>query len=273
MGLGPTPLGAFTAVIPCLPMFLSTWETYHTHTLYLGYFNGPTEGLILACSIMVLSGYYGPQIWTQPVADIFGHQETLGEISFLDLWVPLLLGTFFVAHLPACVYNVVQARRHDKLPIFPVFFEWAPLVVYSLSCWAWLASPNSTLLKENRLVLFCLTMSFVFGRLTTKIILCHLTKRPFPYWTVLLVPLVCGAILGNLPKFGLPPVRADLELWYLRVYFVFAVVVYMRWAVLVIDSICAVLDINCLTIKHRDKGEDRLKVVNGELPGPSQKRA
>ena len=23
-------------------MFFSTWETYHTHTLYLGYFNGPT---------------------------------------------------------------------------------------------------------------------------------------------------------------------------------------------------------------------------------------
>ena len=42
MGLGPTPKGVFTALVPCLPMFLSTWETYHTHTLYLGYFNGPT---------------------------------------------------------------------------------------------------------------------------------------------------------------------------------------------------------------------------------------
>ena len=42
MGLGHTPKGAFTALVPCLPMFFSTWETYHTHTLYLGYFNGPT---------------------------------------------------------------------------------------------------------------------------------------------------------------------------------------------------------------------------------------
>lgn len=46
MGLGPTKTGAFTAMVPCLPMFFSTWETYHTHTLYLGAFNGPTEGLI-----------------------------------------------------------------------------------------------------------------------------------------------------------------------------------------------------------------------------------
>lgn len=42
MGYGATKTGAFTALIPCLPMFFSTWETYHTHTLYLGYFNGPT---------------------------------------------------------------------------------------------------------------------------------------------------------------------------------------------------------------------------------------
>lgn len=42
MGFGATRTGAFTALVPCLPMFFSTWETYHTHTLYLGYFNGPT---------------------------------------------------------------------------------------------------------------------------------------------------------------------------------------------------------------------------------------
>jgi hypothetical protein len=42
MMFGTSKTGAFTALIPCLPMFFSTWETYHTHTLYLGYFNGPT---------------------------------------------------------------------------------------------------------------------------------------------------------------------------------------------------------------------------------------
>ena len=45
MGLGTSPAGVFTALIPCLPMFFSTWETYHTHVLYLGYFNGPTGRL------------------------------------------------------------------------------------------------------------------------------------------------------------------------------------------------------------------------------------
>jgi ethanolaminephosphotransferase len=252
MGIGPTKTGAFTALVPCLPMFFSTWETYHTHTLYLGYFNGPTEGLLLACSLMVISGYYGPQIWEHPIIDLIGHPEIFGTYTLRDVWVPTLLFTFLVVHLPACIYHVVQSRRQKSLPILPVFLEWTPMVVYTASCCAWLSSPYSSLLTQNRLVLFCLTMSFVFGRLTTKIILHHLTNQPFPYWTILLVPLVGGALLTNLPRLGFSAIDPTVELWYLRAYFVFAISAYMRWAYVVIDKICAYLDINCLTIKRRE---------------------
>ncbi|KAL8661601.1 MAG: hypothetical protein Q9202_005429 [Teloschistes flavicans] len=248
MGLGSSPKGVFTALIPCLPMFFSTWETYHTHTLYLGYFNGPTEGLIIACSMMILSGYHGPQIWTQPITDWIDRPEIFGSASVVDLWFPVIFGTFLFIHLPACVINVIRARRAKGLPVAPVFTEWVPIIIFSGSCAAWLYSPYSTLMQENRLVLFCLTMSFVFGRMTTKIILAHLTRQPFPLWTVLLAPLLGGAVIGNLPLLGFSAVTPSVELWYLRAYFVFAVVVYFRWAVLVINSICNYLGINCLTI-------------------------
>ena len=254
MGLGPTKTGAFTALIPCLAMFFSTWETYHTHTLYLGLFNGPTEGLLMAAGVMALSGYFGPQIWMYKVASVFGYPEVFGDASFRDLWVPIVLASFFTAHLPACIYHVVNARLAAKLPILPIFLEWFPMIIYTGACAAWLGSPYSSLLKSNRLVLFCLTMSFVFGRLTTKIILHHLTRQPFPYWTVMLVPLIGGAIMGNLPVFGLPAIDSEIEGWYLKWYFVFALVAYMRWAVVVIDKICEFLDINCLTIR-KSKGD------------------
>lgn len=175
----------------------------------------------------------------------------------------MLLFTFFVAHLPACVYNVVRARQARNLPVAPVFLEWTPLFVFVGAIGAWLYSPHSTLMRENRLILFCLTMSFVFGRMTTKIILAHLTRQPFPYWTVMLVPLVGGAILGNLPRVGLPAVSPQVELWYLRSYFVFAVIVYFRWAFLVINSICAYLGINCLTITPKPPVRKSMKDTTG----------
>jgi ethanolaminephosphotransferase len=282
MGLGTSRAGIFTALIPCLPMFFSTWETYHTHTLYLGVFNGPTEGLIIACSLMCISGYYGPQIWLKPLSSILPTwafngplAEFFQESSIRDLWVPIIGSTFLFAHLPFCVRNVIRARRANNLPVAPVFLEWTPMAIFTLAIGAWLYSPYSTLMPENHLVLFCLTMSFVFGRMTTKIILAHLTRQPFPYWTVMLWPLLGGAVLGNLPRLGYPMVSPEVELWYLRAYFVFAVVVYFRWAYLVITSICDYLGINCLTIPvaKQEQLKREMRIANGQAANGQVKMA
>ncbi|KAK4993311.1 hypothetical protein LTR50_000535 [Elasticomyces elasticus] len=265
MGLGTSRTGAFTALVPTLPMFFSTWETYHTHTLYLGYFNGPTEGLVLACSSMILSGYYGPQVWHAPLANYVGYQAQLGNLSMKDGWVFIVLASFFTAHLPECIMNVARARRAQGLPLAPLFLEWTPMLIFVSSLLAWLGSPHSTLLSENHLCLLCMTMSLVFGRMTTKIILAHLTRQPFPYWTVMLAPLIGGAALVNLPLLGVQAVSARTEHLYLWAYFVFAAVVYFRWAILVINSICAYLGINCLIIMPKAQGKDGLRVENGTV--------
>ncbi|KOS21650.1 putative CDP-alcohol phosphatidyltransferase class-I family protein [Escovopsis weberi] len=253
MGLGTTRAGIITALIPCLPMFFSTWETYHTHTLYLGFFNGPTEGILIACAIMVISGIYGPAVFTQPLVHIWGDHlqgvsHLIGDVSFRDVWIGVLIGALMTAHVPACVLNVVRARRQNNQPVLSVFLEWTPMAVFTACNMLWVFSPHSTLMRENHLVLFCFTMAFVNGRLTTKMILAHLTRQPFPYWTVMLAPLVGGAALANLPRLGLPPIGAELELYYLWAYFFFAAVVYFRWAYLVINAICDFLGIQALTI-------------------------
>lgn len=283
MGLGTSKSGVFTALCPCLAMFFSTWETYHTHTLYLGYINGPTEGILLACMFMIMSGYYGPGIWTEPLVKLVGDRiyllrslgltdEVLADLSFRDLWVAFLVVSLLLAHIPFCILNVVKARRARGEPVAPVFLEWTPMAVYTLSIGAWLYSPHSTVRAENHLVLFCIIMSFVFGRMTTKMILAHLTRQPFPYWTVMLWPLVGGAVLGNLPRLGLglPAVSAPVEHAYLLAYLAFAAVAYFRWAYLVTTSICAFLGISCLTIpyeKQRENEKIARVVANGMANG------
>ncbi|KAK4155551.1 Cholinephosphotransferase 1 [Chaetomidium leptoderma] len=273
MGLGTSKSGVFTALCPCLPMFFSTWETYHTHTLYLGVINGPTEGLLLACTFMIISGYYGPGIWTEPLVKLLGPRmavfrtlgftdDVLDDLSIRDLWVTVIVVSLLFTHIPFCIYHVVKARRAKGLAVAPVFLEWTPMAVYTLSIGAWLYSPYSTVRSENHLVLFCIIMSFVFGRMTTKMILAHLTRQPFPYWTVMLWPLVGGAVLGNLPRFGLPMVSAETEHMYLLAYLVFAAAVYSRWAWLVTSSICRFLGINCLTIPH-EKQVENARLANG----------
>jgi ethanolaminephosphotransferase len=81
----------------------------------------------------------------------------------------------------------------------------------------------------------------------------------------MLTPLVGGAVLGNLPRLGLPQISAVAELWYLRGYFLFALIVYFRWAFLVINSICSYLGINCLTIPTSKlaANQEKAKTANG----------
>ncbi|TLS23011.1 uncharacterized protein PpBr36_05630 [Pyricularia pennisetigena] len=266
MGLGVSKSGVFTALCPCLPMFFSTWETYHSHTLYLGRINGPTEGILIACTIMILSGYYGPGIWTERLIDLFGEKylmgyaDIVGNYSIRDVWIGIIISSLVLTHIPPCIYHVAIARRSRGQAIAPVFLEWTPLLFYSLSIGAWVYSPFSTLRSHNHIVLFCCTMSFVFGRMTTKMILAHLTRQPFPYWTVMLWPLLGGAVLVNLPRFGFQPVSHEIELGYLWGYFVFAAAVYSRWAYLVITSICEFLGINALTIPKEKQAENKRKM-------------
>ncbi|KAK4191852.1 putative choline/ethanolaminephosphotransferase [Podospora australis] len=279
LGLGCSKSGVFTALCPCLPMFFSTWETYHTHTLYLGVINGPTEGILLACFFMICSGFYGPGIWTEPLVNLMEGRiylfsnlgltpDKMGDISIRDIWVTMIVASLLLTHIPFCIMNVVKARQSRGQPVAPVFLELTPMAIFTFSIGAWLYSPYSTICTENHLVLFCITMSFVFGRLTTKMILAHLTRQPFPYWTVMLWPLVGGAVLANLPRFGLPAITAEYEYMYLVAYLGFAAIVYFRWAWLVTTSICNYLGINCLTIPLEKQMENKRKaqgLLNGSF--------
>ncbi|KAL5615216.1 hypothetical protein BROUX41_005272 [Berkeleyomyces rouxiae] len=266
MGLGTSPAGVATVLVPCLPMFFSTWETYHTHTLYLGVINGPTEGILIACFLMLLSGIYGPEIFSRPITDLigdhglFGLGDIIGKHTIKDYWVGFLVGSLFATHIPFCVYNVIKARQRNNLPVLPVFAEWLPMGVFTMSVIAWLYSPWSHLLADNHLVLFSFTLAFVFGRLTTKMILAHLTRQPFPFWTVMLWPLVGGAVLMNMPMFGFPALSATLELYYLYGYLIFAAIVYFRWAFLVVGSICNYLGISALTIPYDKQMENQRRL-------------
>ena len=153
MGLGATRIGAFTALVPTLPMFFSTWETYHTHTLYLGYFNGPTEGLIVASAIMIVSGMYGPQIWREPLSDFLGFEQVLRKATMMDIWLPLILVSFFVAHLPSVRVQCCRGAAGEEV----TFARAVPGSGRRLSCSSDLWSPGL-----DRLIRTCWPTTILF---------------------------------------------------------------------------------------------------------------
>jgi ethanolaminephosphotransferase len=250
LGLGHSPLSTLILWTTTVPFYFSTWEEYHTGVLYLGYINGPTEGLVLSSLSMFVAGIYGPQIFHQPLHTIVPWLQT--SVRGIDVLVVALLVGVFVFHIPPCVMAVYRACQEKRTSFVTALWQLMPMVSYQVAIYAWLYSPYSIVMAQHYFILFTLTVGVVFGRVATKIILAHVTKMPFPMFTVLLLPLYGGALLVNLPLFGLPPVlTATGELYYLLAYLAFAVVAYFHWAFLVIDRFCTYLDIYCLTIKHK----------------------
>ncbi|KAH9470567.1 hypothetical protein Pst134EA_007814 [Puccinia striiformis f. sp. tritici] len=58
------------------PLGESTWEEYHTGILFLGFINGPTEGLLIAMAVLLTTGFGGVQLWTKPVEDFISLPPT-----------------------------------------------------------------------------------------------------------------------------------------------------------------------------------------------------
>lgn len=81
-----------------------------------------------------------------------------------------------------------------------------------------------------------------------------------------MTPLIGGAIGANLTRVGLSGFTPEIELYWLYAYFVFAIVVYFRWAYLVITSICDYLGINCFTIPSK-KQKSGKSLANGFANG------
>lgn len=264
MGLGSSRVGTLTTFCTCFAMYLSTWETFHTHVLYLGFFNGPTEGLIMAALMMVVSGIWGPQVWNDRIIDlgsygsiintIFGLHLISDDPKLKDLWEMSLYISILAIHAPFCVYNVYKAKKihKDEGSWINALYQLVPLVVITASVIIWTASPYSIILRDNHLALFGIACSLIFGRITTAIILAHLTKQAFPFWSLPMVPLVTGALVfGLFPQLDLIYLSQGTELAYLWAMLAFSFIYFAAYAYLIVESLCKFLDIRCFTIKPK----------------------
>ena len=69
--------------------------------LYLGYFNGPCEGIIIACTIMGFAAAYGPGFYHQRAIDAIGWPITDESIMMYDLFVWMCLIALFTIQVPS----------------------------------------------------------------------------------------------------------------------------------------------------------------------------
>ncbi|GAA5995762.1 uncharacterized protein JCM10292_004732 [Rhodotorula paludigena] len=267
MGLGSSPpLLTLCVVLPCASFFLSTWEEYHTGTLYLGYINGPVEGILIAVALLSWTAVQGSSWWSLPTGEAIGNVWFLPSTWRVNRLVMLFLTVAFLAvHLPPClhnVYNHLAPPRRRPLTTRPpsgvnttqpaeAYRQLLPMAIFCLLSSLWALSPRSVIMREDRQVEFFLIVCLLYGQMTSKVILAQLTKGLFPYSWALLAPLAFPAVMLNLPYLHprvLSP--AILEILYLHLTLAFSLLSYALATQAVLSAFCSYLGIRALTIPH-----------------------
>lgn len=248
LGLGFSWRSLVVLFISCWAFYLPTWEEYHTGVLYLGYVNGPTEGLLAVISTIIISGIFGPSIWFKEL-QIFSH-----SILLIDLTMAGFIALFIFYYVPSCLFTVYAETKVKKTSYFHAILQLLPITLGSISVSLWLSSKHSTVQTSN-FILFFSTVGIVFGKMATKIIYSHVAKCPFPLYTGMMLPLMAGSIFMFLANFLVPikftEIVGKCETVYLWSYFAMCVIGYANWIYHTIHSICLHCDIYCLQIKEK----------------------
>lgn len=163
---------------------------------------------------------------------------------------------FFAVYVPSYLVSVRAICRQRGTSFVEALTQILPMALTTTSSYLWLWSPYSSLRHHpSYFALFALTVGVAFGKMSTKIIYAHLTKQPFPYYTGLMLPLVLGSLLVNVPAVlpapagpVLTPAAEHAVLW---LWLGVALVGYANWSYHVIASFCRYLDIYCFQIKHK----------------------
>lgn len=241
--------------------YASTWEEYHTKTLFLSQCSGPVEGIVIVIFLYALTGVFGPGIWSARLFDLdaqfFGIQIfDKFEVNVTKIYVALgTVGLIFNIYGAQC--NVSKKYR-SIYPSNPAkayvesktaFKGLGPFFAYYGSVFLLVYMYPAFLFENGFALIFSIgcTIAFSVGR----IILAHLTLQDFPMsqypMFCPLIQLIAAKIAITIFKFDSMQVVETLS-W---LGFGVTLGIHGMFVTEIIIEITSFLDIYALSIKHK----------------------
>lgn len=237
LGLARSPFGMLAVFLAFWSFYLPTWEEYHTGVLYLGYINGPTEGILAFCVMYGLTGIYGPDLWKTILVADWTIEQVLGALFAVS---------FVLFALPSSLLNVYKSCRAKRESFISALFTLAPFT--SLSMCVGLLIFKQDLTNTEHFALFMGLLTVLFGRLATSVIYAHLLNQPYPSLPAICVPLWLAPLFLRLMK---PSTASIIMKPFLSVYFVVACVEYANWVYHTVNSFTRFLNISCFSLQSQ----------------------
>lgn len=257
LNLGRSVWAPASLVATLANFYLTTWEEFHTGTLFLSAFSGPVEGILMIVAIYALTGAVGgPIFWDRGILNVTGLAKIDVVADKLARFNLPLNDTFLVfalfgllGNIAGSYGNVVQARKARKQSTLTPLLGLAPLLLQIGANIAWIRANSAYILVDPRALLpFLAFWGISFAYNVGLLIVAHVTKAPFPYWNIAIVWSVLGAIDANLtmPFVQTNPANQLAVIW---ASLAFSAVLYLHFCHNVITTITTELGMACFVVK------------------------
>jgi ethanolaminephosphotransferase len=223
--------------------WLASWEEYHTGTFFLGFFNGPTEGLKILLFSYLWTALVGPQFWLQnwkavvPFALPAAWPDWEVRTICIVLSVSPMLVTFYYN-----VKSVLDHKAKTKQPMGPAIKGMGTFCIYWAMAGLWYFT--STSLWSTYPHVLQMAVGIGFGEMSSRLILSHLCKMDYALLQRPMLPLAI-ALACSLSQHVFPVIDEKLVMW---TYLAVSIVGFSHYAWTIVDEITAFLGIACLTI-------------------------
>ena len=208
--------------------YASTWEEYHTGTLYLDYISGPVEGAWSVVFSSAVSFCFGPRIWDTKITDNFMVKDI----------VPVV---FILGSISTIITSIRHAHNTNKVTLSNLLKQWIPVTLYFFSCALLIFSTPISLAKW-----FIFLTGFPACFRISSTIIAYVTKSSLR--TCSLYPLEYIPIAILLLNYA---VSNDIWAICFKISVILSLSVYLSTMLQIISDICNHLDIYCLSIKSK----------------------
>ena len=246
-----TPLPFLVQFSTLANFYLSTWEEFYTHTLFLSEISGPVEGLLMISLVFLLTGVFGVDfVWKQELYTLH-ISDSIAPITITPTYIAALLGAFVMAFsIYSARRNVINClknnKREQEIPdalkgLYPFFIYYITVDILFVLHPAMITNYTTTMLLT---IGSC--MSFTVGRIITG----HLTKQDFPYSNFPMYTPVAQAVLMQVMVSIFDVSYEDALAFVAYGGLGASLAIYGMFIYEIIYDITDYLDIWALTIKH-----------------------
>ncbi|KAF0700023.1 Aste57867_9409 [Aphanomyces stellatus] len=217
----------------------ATWEEYYTGSLELPIINGPTEGVLIAVSLKLVTAAMGVSFW---------HEETfVPGVQNNTLFLFAMISTSSLTVL-GNIWNVAQTVWTQKKSLAVAFTRLIPFALLNglVIFWA-VHSPSNILGVHPRMFLW--TAGLLNSKLLLHLMLAHLCEEEFHPFRKTLVPIfyVAGHCLFCHIQ-GIMVLGLETEALLLQEFFYISLVAYVHIVITVILEVKTVLNIPVFTV-------------------------